>query len=126
MAEDGRPASVRKRSRVLYQFRRQKIGMVAGLYLALLLALTVAVPGMTGYGAEEIDLTAALAPPSRAHLLGTDESGRDELTRLFVGARGSLTVGLVAMALAVTAGTLVGAVAGFKGKLTDGMLMLLT
>jgi peptide/nickel transport system permease protein len=117
---------VERRSRVLYEFRRQKIGIVAGLYLVVLLALTVAVPGMTGYGAEDIDLTAALAPPSRAHLLGTDESGRDELTRLFVGARGSLTVGLVAMTLAVTAGTLIGAVAGFKGKLFDGILMLLT
>jgi peptide/nickel transport system permease protein len=108
------------------ELRRQRIGGLAAIYLLLLAALTIAIPGLTGYGADQIDLTAALAPPGGAHILGTDESGRDELTRLFVGARGSLTVGLVAMTIAVTVGTLVGAVAGFRSGAADSALMLVT
>lgn len=112
--------------RVLTVLRRQKVAAAAAVYLSVLVALTLIVPKVTGYQAEQIDLTSALAMPSSQHLLGTDESGRDELTRLFVGAYGSLTIGLVAMTLAVTVGTLVGIVAGFKGGLLDAILMLLT
>lgn len=108
------------------ELRRQRMGALAAMYLVLLIALTLAVPGLTGYRADQIDLTAALAPPGGAHFLGTDESGRDELTRLFVGARGSLTVGLVAMTIALTVGTLIGALAGFRPGFLDGALMLLT
>jgi peptide/nickel transport system permease protein len=108
------------------ELRRRPIGVLAAIYIVALAALTIVVPGVSGYDADQIDLTAALAPPGATHLLGTDESGRDELTRLFVGARGSLTVGLVAMAIAVTIGTLLGAFAGFRPGLVDGALMLLT
>ena len=100
--------------------------MLAGLYLLLLVVMTIAVPVFTPYRAEEIDLGSALAPAGGAHPLGTDESGRDELTRLFVGARGSLTIGLVAMAIALTLGTLIGALAGFGSEATDGALMVIT
>lgn len=102
------------------------MGVVAGLYLLVLIALTLAVPSLSAYKPDQINLAAALSPAGGAYPLGTDESGRDELTRLFVGARGSLTIGLVAMAIAVTVGTLVGAVAGFKGGVAEGVLMLVT
>lgn len=116
----------RHRVDVLHRLLRYKMGVVAALYLVALVALTLLVPSLTGYKAEAIDLSSAIAPPSSQHLLGTDESGRDELTRLFVGAYGSLTVGLVSMTLAVTLGTLVGLLAGYKGGFIDALLMLLT
>lgn len=126
---DGAPTAARvdiSRAGIVHRLVRQKVGLAAALYLALLIVLTLIVPRVTGYPADQIDLSSALAGSSREHLLGTDESGRDELTRLFVGAYGSLSIGLVAMTLAVTLGTLIGVVAGFRGGLADGALMLLT
>ncbi len=111
---------------VLRRFMQHKMGVAAAAYLLALVAVTLIAPNVTGYKADAIDLSAALAPPSSKHWLGTDESGRDELTRLFVGAYGSLTVGLVSMTLAVTFGTLVGLLAGYKRGFVDAVLMLLT
>ena len=64
--------------------------------------------------------------PSGAHWLGTDNFGRDVLAQLMYGTRSSLTVGLIAGALAVTIGVLIGTVAGFRGGLVEEALMGLT
>ena len=66
------------------------------------------------------------APPSSAHPLGTDTSGRDVLARLALGARTSLIVGFGAVAVYVTIGTLIGMLAGFLGGVVDQVLMRLT
>ena len=67
-----------------------------------------------------IDLRTALAPPSAGHWLGTDEFGRDQLVRLLYGARVSLSIGLMAAALNLSLGVLLGAVAGFyRGRVDD-------
>lgn len=105
---------------------RQKLALASALYLVALVAATLIVPHVTGYTADQIDLAAALAPPSADHLLGTDENGRDILTRLFVGAQSSLTIGFVAMVVAVGLGTLVGGIAGYRGGIIDGALMVVT
>ncbi|TVR62625.1 MAG: ABC transporter permease [Gemmatimonadales bacterium] len=68
-------------------------------------------------------VTGRLLPPSRDHLLGTDQFGRDQLSRLLYGARISLVIGLVAVTVAVTLGTVVGAVAGYAGGWIDAVLM---
>jgi len=65
-------------------------------------------------------------PPSRAHLLGTDRSGRDVLSRLLIGARLSLIVGLGGMGIALALGLAVGVSAGFLGGWADGLLMRFT
>lgn len=64
-----------------------------------------------------------LEPPSRSHLFGTDELGRDILSRVIFGARISLTVGLVAVAIAASCGTMLGLIAGFQGGILDSALM---
>ncbi|MFQ5538684.1 MAG: ABC transporter permease [Gemmatimonadota bacterium] len=69
------------------------------------------------------DLAGRFAPPSAAHLLGTDQLDRDVLSRILYGARISLSIGFVAVGIAVTIGTLVGAVAGYAGGVVDRMLM---
>ncbi len=80
-------------------------------------------PLISSYDPTAVALRTRLQPPSRAHLFGTDEFGRDILTRVFYGARISLPVGLIALAIGVSLGTLVGLIAGFYGKVVDAVLM---
>jgi peptide/nickel transport system permease protein len=69
------------------------------------------------------NLAASAQPPSWHHLLGTDKLGRDVLARLLFGARISIRIGFVAVGLAISAGTVVGLVAGYAGGMLDGALM---
>jgi peptide/nickel transport system permease protein len=106
-------------------FRRHKPAMV-GLSIVLLLALvSILAPVLTPYDAEKTDLDAMLEPPSWKHPMGTDELGRDLLTRLLYGGRVSLSIGVMAMTLAVLIGSLVGGLAGFYGGWVDNILMRL-
>ncbi len=72
------------------------------------------------------NLSRALEPPSLTHLLGTDELGRDLLLRTAAGGRVSLAIGILSMLIAVSLGTLIGAVAGYAPGLIDKILMRLT
>ena len=75
------------------------------------------------YDPNDIDFSVRLAAPSLEHPLGTDQFGRDLLSRLMVGARATLYVGLIAVGIAVALGSLVGAIGGFVGGLVDEALM---
>lgn len=99
--------------------------------LALAIAVGWALVAMTApflapYPALAQNIGGALAPPSRSHWLGTDVVGRDMLSRILYGARISMPVGLVSVALAVVLGTAIGSIAGFRGGLTDESLMRAT
>ncbi len=74
------------------------------------------------FGPQDIDLGAVLSPPSRVHPLGTDGEGRDVLAQLVFGARVSVVVGFLAVALATVIGVFLGAVAGYFGKATDALV----
>jgi peptide/nickel transport system permease protein len=102
------------------------IGLVALSFLFLVHATVLFGPLAVRTSSRDIDPANVFAQPSTAHLLGTDEAGRDVLARLFEGGRVSLTVALAAMALAVTAGTLIGATSGYFGGGVDNVLMRLT
>jgi peptide/nickel transport system permease protein len=75
---------------------------------------------------DEIDFRAKLQGPTRAHPLGTDDLGQDLLARMLYGGRISLAVGVAAMLIAITVGTVVGAAAGHVGGTTDHTLMRIT
>ena len=75
---------------------------------------------------DALDLTNAGARPAAAHLLGTDESGRDVLSRLLVGGRVSLAVGTAAVLCAVAVGLSLGALAGLAGRRLDAIVMRVT
>ncbi len=75
---------------------------------------------------NRVDLRAVQKPPSNAHLLGTDLSGRDVLARLITGARTSLIVGFGAVAVYMSIGVLIGTLAGFFRGALDQLLMRLT
>ena len=87
-----------------------------------LILVAIFAPYLAPYSPSAYDLDAILLPPNAAHLLGTDESGRDVLSRMIYGARVSLSVGFVAVGLYVCLGILFGAVAGYFGGKIDLLL----
>ncbi|MGE5552723.1 MAG: oligopeptide ABC transporter permease [Betaproteobacteria bacterium] len=108
---------------VTRRFRKNRLA-VLGLIMLLLLSFTALfTPWIARYKPTQIDLFSVQSPPSREHPLGTDELGRDALTRLLYGSRVSLSVGLAATVISTTVGVLVGAVAGYYGGLVDNLLM---
>jgi peptide/nickel transport system permease protein len=118
--------ALRTRPGVLRRFSRNSFA-VAGLgFLLLVIVAAVLAPVITPYDPNRIVMGDTLVPPSAAHVLGTDESGRDELSRLLHGARISLTIGVVAMLLSVILGTAIGALAGLFGGMVDALTMRLT
>jgi peptide/nickel transport system permease protein len=107
------------------QFRRHKLGLFGVFVLLGLILMSFVGPLIYDEDPAYIDITAANSPPSRAHPFGTDNLGRDTLARVMFGGRISLSVGIFAMLVAVTIGTLIGALAGYFTRV-DGPLMRLT
>ncbi|MBU8880692.1 ABC transporter permease [Bacillus sp. FJAT-29790] len=93
------------------------------LFLLFLLFVTVLAPVLTPYDPQSVGLMKILQPPSATHLFGTDELGRDVLTRLLYGGRVSLSVGAAAMLIAVALGAGYGVVSGFLGGMADRIMM---
>src|SRR2546428_10416655 len=105
------------------RLRHNRLAMASlGLLVCLGLAAAVA-PLFLPYSHEKQDLFALYASPSGAHWLGTDHLGRDLLSRLLIGARISLTVGLVAECIIISIGTAMGSVAGYLGGWGDSLIM---
>jgi peptide/nickel transport system permease protein len=95
--------------------------------LAVVLLAALFAERLAPFGPNEQDIAQRLRPPDlHAHLLGTDEVGRDILSRLIYGARISLLVGVVAVAVSCPVGVLVGVAAGYLGRRTDDVLMRIT
>ena len=107
-------------------FLRNRGALVAGTCLILITLFTAAGPMLSGQDPDATNLAEALKGPTWQHLLGTDELGRDVLTRLMFGARVSLAVGLMAAFIATTVGTLIGTIAGFFGGWPDAVAMRFT
>ncbi|MFC4625954.1 ABC transporter permease [Daeguia caeni] len=92
------------------------------IVLALILCAIFA-PLLAPYDPNEQNILLYLAPPSAEHLLGTDQFGRDILSRLLYGARYSLTIGFLAIVLALVVGSFLGMIAGYVGRKTDIVVM---
>lgn len=109
----------------LRRFRRNRLALV-GAVVFLTIVLAVALAGLSPYDPEDIDLRGRFAAPSFAHPFGTDDLGRDILTRVLFGGRISLLVGLLSMTLSVTIGTVIGSLAGYFRGALDSLLMRTT
>jgi ABC-type dipeptide/oligopeptide/nickel transport system permease subunit len=94
-------------------------GGIAGAYLCFLVLLAIFAPWVTPYPYDVQDLQVASQAPSWAQWLGTDEFGRDVLSRIMYGARTSLSVSATAIAISVFVGMVLGAAAGYFGGLLD-------
>ena len=105
------------------RFLRSKRG-VAGLVIIICISLTALfAPWLAPHDPLEQHLLERRHPPSIQHPMGLDELGRDNLSRVIYGARLSLWVGVTCIFLAVTAGSLLGAVAGYRGGWLDSLIM---
>lgn len=109
------------------RLRGNPIGVGAGalilLFALVALSATLISQHVTHSSLSQQDLDHTFAGPTRLHWLGTDELGRDSLTRLVFGAQVSLGVGFLTVLLALTVGASVGLVAGYYGRLVDETLM---
>lgn len=105
---------------------RDRFAKAAVVWLVLLATGALVLPLAYRVSYASVDPAAALAPPSAAHPLGTDPSGRDVLARLIYGGRVSILVGTVAAAIALILGTAIGAASAFFGAILDSLLMRLT
>jgi peptide/nickel transport system permease protein len=113
------------RQRLLAAVRRNR-PLTAGVGLLLLLILAMSVgPVLSPYNASNIDLRAALQSPNPAHWLGTDNLGRDVLTRIVAAARLDLQIAVICVILPFGVGSLVGAISGYIGGKVDAVLMRL-
>ena len=104
---------------------RDRLTWAGGILLALLALAAIAAPWLAPHDPLQVNLPNALLPPCAMYPLGTDQLGRDVLSRLLYGARISLTIGFIAVGIAVLVGSAVGALAGFYGGWLDAALMRL-
>jgi peptide/nickel transport system permease protein len=111
------------------RFRRSKLAVVALVYVAFVSLLAISAPMIAGsksspipFGPNDVDVANRLHPPDGQHRFGTDELGRDVLARMIHGARVSLTVGLMATAMALIVGSFLGAIAGYYGGPADWLV----
>ncbi|MGO1921346.1 MAG: ABC transporter permease, partial [Microbacterium sp.] len=103
---------------------RARATLVASVIFLALLAVCWAAPGFVApHDPLAVDLGAVLAPPSLAHPLGTDDAGRDVLSRLIHGAGASLSIGFGATLVGVVGGCVLGVIAGLGPRLLDGVIM---
>ena len=108
------------------RFRRHRLAIFGAIILGAMVAAVVAGPFVYRVPIDEIDFKAKLKGPSWAHPLGTDDLGQDVLARMLYGGRISLAVGVVAMLIAISVGTAVGAVSGQMAGWVDHALMRVT
>jgi peptide/nickel transport system permease protein len=116
------------------RFRRDKLAMLGGAIMIILVLAAIGAPLLskyvTHYTPQQIELGGTLkpmgyqkSPDLPVHVLGTDELGRDVLTRIIYGGRVSLYISFLTVLVSLTIGTLFGAVAGFYGGTVDSLLM---
>jgi peptide/nickel transport system permease protein len=107
------------------RFRRNRFALAGFLVVLSLFVVSFLAPWITPYAPDDIDAYRVLLPPSTAHWMGTDDLGRDVLTRVIYGAQISLKVGFVAVGIAMVIGTTVGLLAGYYSGWIDSILMRL-
>jgi len=106
-------------------FRRNRLALIGGIVVVILVALAALAPTISPWDPNRPDVRKILDRPSRAHPLGTDQLGRDVLSRMLYGARVSLAVGFVSVGIATLIGIALGAAAGYHGGTIDAMVMRL-
>ncbi len=132
------PASIRKRNMIgqrelgpantlwgdaLRRLIRHRLAMFGSVVLLIVIVLGIFGPAITPYDPNAMDFSQRFAIPSPEHWMGTDDFGRDIFSRIIIGARISLQVGLVAVSVATIFGTSLGLIAGYSTRITDEVIM---
>jgi peptide/nickel transport system permease protein len=129
VAETG-PAGLTRRTRVFRRLRRNPLAVLSFAVLAIAILVAVLAPWIAPYSVEQTDFNNIFSPPGTpGHLLGTDDLGRDVLSRIMLGIRASLEVGFLAVLTALVIGVPLGLAAGYFrsvdaviGRFTDLLL----
>jgi peptide/nickel transport system permease protein len=123
------PLALRARRGELGQFwrtfRRNQLACAGAIVVGILAVIAVLAPALAPRDPNKPDMKRILEAPSGKHWLGTDQIGRDVLSRLLYGSRISLAVGFVSVGIATLIGVLLGAAAGYHGGMVDGVIMRL-
>ncbi|HEV7285153.1 MAG TPA: ABC transporter permease [Kaistia sp.] len=106
-----------------FDFRRWRLVLLGGLLVGIVLVAAIFAPWVAPYSPFDLDVTKMLQGPSAAHWLGTDELGRDVLSRAIYAARISMQVALLAVTVGLVGGTLIGMTAAYFGGLVEQALM---
>lgn len=115
----------KQHSQVLARLSKNHAAVIGLVILSLLIICAVFAPWIAPYDYTLLDFSNMLATPSKAHIFGCDELGRDIFSRLLFGARYSLVIGLGSVALSVVFGVVIGSIAGFFGGAVDNIIMRL-
>lgn len=131
LAASGRPRAIGGDSQwriAARLFRRDHLAMTGLTVLGALYLIALLAPFLAPYDpiAQENIAQTSYLPPSAAHWLGTDQFGRDILSRILYGARISLSIAFIAVGISITLGTLLGAIAGYMGGKVDAAIMRFT
>lgn len=102
---------------------KNKLAVLGLIVICIFAVIAILAPYIAPYHYDEQDLSRAFLFPCKDHFLGTDNFGRDILSRIIYGSRVSLTVGFIAVGIAVLVGGLLGAIAAFYGKKVDNLIM---
>lgn len=120
----GAPDSISMWADMWRQMRRNRFALAGIIILLLLTFAALAAPWIAPHDPTTLNLSGALQPlRSPGHILGTDDLGRDVLSRLIYGARVSLAVGVIVVGIAGTIGVSLGAISGYYGGLVDQVIM---
>ncbi|MBO8156990.1 MAG: ABC transporter permease subunit [Bacillaceae bacterium] len=106
-----------------YRFKQNPLTLVGTGILLMFIVLAIFAPLLTPYDPEMVNMSERFEPPSSAHWFGTDEVGRDILTRILYGARLSLGIGITVVVIAGLIGSVIGAIAGYLGKAFGQFIM---
>jgi len=115
-----------RQNRTWGRFKRDRMAILGAVTLGMFVLAVLLGPLVYRVSYSDIDFARSLASPSWQHPLGTNDLGQDQLARLLWGGRISVAVGVTAMLVSITFGTLIGMVAGFCGGVIDNILMRLT
>ncbi len=121
-----KPAGKKRESMLMISLRRlgkNKLAITGLIVLLLMIVVALLSEVLSPYPFEQTDLYNTFSPPSKEHWFGTDELGRDILSRLMVGTKYSLRIGLVSMLISATIGIALGCISGYYGGKVDGVLM---
>jgi peptide/nickel transport system permease protein len=114
------------RHNIWRRFKRDRAAILGTIVLSIIILATIFLPVIYTTSIDKVDFALSTAPPSWQHPFGTNDLGQDQLARILKGGRISLAVGIAAMLIAISLGTLIGAISGFFGGAIDLILMRLT
>ncbi|MFZ2071015.1 MAG: nickel transporter permease [Halobacteriota archaeon] len=108
---------------IVQQLKKDKLSMIGAIIIFFLAVIAIFAPHITPYNPIELDLEDRLSPPCGNHLMGTDNLGRDVLSRIVYGTRVSLSMATVVVLIVMLLGIAMGTTAGYFGGIIDGTIM---